>query len=662
MGDFGSEFINAKPDPPLGPGSRLVPGPKVLPPVGAALAESANAALNARTLQAMANELKVAGGGFLYLPPGRYYLGRSSVRPVGGIVSQEDADIVIPPEVTLWFAPAAVLVPLAGAPWVSRRAIGGALTSDPDASAVRVEVQGDIVAGVEPIFDAQFDSAAGSGTLPGGGAGNIDPWPAGRILLTSRRIRQVYPEWWGALPRRPLSDAEYRLDIPRTTRAFQAAIDAAYTRRTSPERRLDGSLTGGWNVRPTIPIVAPSTYVIDRPLEVLAPSDPRVYPWFAGPPLSGGGFELRGDRGLGTLGLGDPTLVASTYEPTRFPLAGPLLRIDGPEHVRVEGVIFDGDLQARGAVSIVPSRREWLTHAFEGCTFRNCVGTLLTLDATTAQGPRRDFWNISFTRCRFEPGSDTEVSRRILRPDPSQRPIADAEYNLVAVELLLEDNAGLAFQNCIFFGVASPVIRAHSGRFTLNETVFHVNRAAHPALPARHTDVDFRHGMDIYIEGNVRLGSPERHVPATFTAREVESQSWQFLGTATGGGFALDRADRSAVVLLNVTSVPVSHPTAHDPTSTEDLPPSLYWDQPGALGCPLVMVGCRVNGVGRDPARDRDPRTYPTAVVVAPGMTGDVFTVGCSTLSTQAPGDAVVLPAVRGQLPRVRRLRATTVR
>ncbi len=607
----------------------------------------------------MATALKLTGGGYLYIPPGRYYLGRSNIRPSSGIVSEEDADLVIPPEVTLWFAPGAVLVSLAGANWVSRT-IRGVPADDPESLSVRVEIQGDVVAGVEPIFDVQFEEQLANPARPGGVV--RAPRSAGRILLTSQRIRQVYPEWWGALPRRPLSADEYRLEVPRTARAFQAAIDAAYTRRTSPKRGADGALTGEWNVRPTIPIVAPSTYVIDRPLEVLAPSDSRVYPWFRGRPLPGGGFELRGDRGLGTLGVGEPTLVASTYEPTRFPLTGPLLRIDGPEHVRIDGVIFDGSLQASRAVAIEPSRQEWLTHSFEGCTFRNCVGTLLTLDATAAQGPRRDFWNIAFTRCRFEPGSDTEVDRRILQPDPNQRPIADAEYNLVAVELLLEGNGGLVFQNCIFFGVASPVIRAHSGRFTLNETVFHVNRAAHPALPARHTAVDFRHGMDIYIEDEVHLGSPERYVPATFTAREVESQSWQFLGTATGGGFALDRADRSAVVLLNVTSVPVSHPTAHDPSTTEDLPPSLYWDQPGALGCPLVMVGCRVNGVGSDPARSGPPRIYPTAVVVAPGMTGDIFTVGCSTLSAQAPGDAVVIPLRPGPLPRLRRLLATPVR
>jgi len=644
----------------------------------------------------MINALRQAGGGYLYLPPGRYYLGRSSVRPADSIISEEYADLVVPPEVTLWFAPEAVLVPLAGADWVAPRPIPGVPATAAETNEVRVEIQGDIVAEVTTIFDVQFEEDPGLGTAVGRGLRTAIARPAGRVLLTSLRIRQIRPEWWGALPRRPivLDPPAAPIDeaihgVSRTTRAFQAAIDAAYTRRTTPRRRADGTLFESprqWNVRPAIPIVAPSTYVIDQPLNVFAPNDPRVYPWFwvdlSNPmdprnpvPLAGGGFELRGDRGIGNIGLGESTLEASTYPTSLFPLSGAMLHIDGPEQVRVEGMTFDGTLQASGGVSIVPSRREWLTHAFEGCTLRNCVGALVALDATVAKGPRMDFWNISFTRCRFEPGDVDQVSERIIRRPPGLRAIADAENNLVSFDLALEDNGGLVLQNCVLFGVASPAIRAWSGRFTLNETVFHLNRMAHPARQNRHTRVDFRHGMDIFIEKWTE--SSRGYVPAAFTAREVESQSWQFLGTARQTA-SLEEANRSAVVLLNVTGAPVfnrtGEGTAND-TGSDWLPPTLYWDQPGNLGCPLVMIGCRVNGVGPDPANPARPLSarsmlHRTVVIVGPNMEGDIFTVGCGTAFDVRPGiTALVMhefdptqplrppPA----LPRVRRLTATSV-
>lgn len=173
--------------------------------------------------------------GIVYIPPGRYYLGRPAVRPA----SETGADLVIPADITLRFAPGATLVlmnyevvPADLRPPDARQVIPGR----PEYGfLVRMEIQGRIDAGAYPIFDVLMerpdDAAAQQGT-----AATLHR--AGHVDLTRNTTREVYPEWFGASP--PPGDFSNGLPsgvVHRTRLAMQEAIDVAHTRRQQLARR-----------------------------------------------------------------------------------------------------------------------------------------------------------------------------------------------------------------------------------------------------------------------------------------------------------------------------------------------------------------------------------------------------------------------------------------
>ncbi|MFO0651046.1 MAG: hypothetical protein U0326_32770 [Polyangiales bacterium] len=680
--DFGDEFINVSPvGGGVGVQSAMTPvAAGDLPPERQRKARENAAGLRRAIERARSYYLVTPGigatrvlrpGGIVYFPPGRYLIARPSTPPPSDIPGDVRSDIVVPPEVTLWFAPGAVLVPLGdeeprldGLPPAERRK-------------VYIEIQGDIIAGIQQIFDVAVNAADTAHT-------------AGEIILTSLRVRELYPEWWGAssLPAdlSPTSPVMWR-----TTMAMQAAFDAAYNHRSVRGRRSNGAFLDGPAVYdrrlPSIPVVLKGVYDINGELFIGVPNSeldaagavPSVTPV----PL--GGFELRGENAIyaPSIRAGKAIVrhsVSSPSEPIARENSGTMLTIRGPVSFAIRNVNFDGNYRAATCVAVEPVVGDWGYSTFEGCNFNACRHTVVRLDAerrrrSASAQSKRDFWNITFSRCHFFV-IDTQAAERTVHAEGGAPSTTDAitqdisvtlapysfdEGTIIAVDVDLKENEGLEFRNCFFLHVASPAIRAVSGRFALNETLFHVIR---PPVPFEVRDPtygrnDSRHGTDISIEAREAGGTstaPDRLVPATFTALECETHSVQFVATHdTPPGFSPQGQTRSATVLMNVVSsheVVSEFHRAGESASYDNWyvnhgaePPAIYWSHPGTVGCALIMVGCAFTGPrnkGGKTAVSRSNQDWSNknrrVVYLGPISGGYVYDLA-SNLIEVAPGD-----------------------
>lgn len=136
--------------------------------------------------------------------------------------------------------------------------------------------------------------------------------PAGRVLLWTRLVPAVYPEWWGAFsPVR--SDGVSATNGMDSSDAIQAAIDAACVHRDDPVNGVR---------RPSIPVVLGSMYQCNRTLSVARPAG-----------TSSLHLILRGPDGLGGPGSGIPTLLRLAPDPAA--------RLDGCALHLGPGVDFD---------------------------------------------------------------------------------------------------------------------------------------------------------------------------------------------------------------------------------------------------------------------------------------------------------------------------------
>ncbi len=304
------------------------------------------ASANTLNLRTMIGRLAGDSGGYILIPPGRFYLG--AITPE--MNSEVDSDLRVDPRVTLIFMPGGQLVPLSYAPGEPgyRRP---RWQSDTERYKVRIEVQGSIDAGIQQIFDVFIHPELT----------DIDSMSAeaGTVFFTRPMVGQIYPEWFGAVPAKGAPDALTSNDVRRTTRALQAALDAAHGRMALPDFRTGATATGtvthyvlndpgngfivgplnaesvssnGETVRyagtrhvlerqkeiststelltfkfnaatnlPAIPVVLNNDYVIDDELWVGAPrntvSQPRPLLERVFSPRNGSGFVLRGNRG-----------------------------------------------------------------------------------------------------------------------------------------------------------------------------------------------------------------------------------------------------------------------------------------------------------------------------------------------------------------------------
>ncbi|MFO0650724.1 MAG: hypothetical protein U0326_31160 [Polyangiales bacterium] len=88
---------------------------------------------------------------------------------------------------------------------------------------VRIEVNGYIEAGIQKIFDVFLGEFSTDLDLPE----HLPSAEAGVVYFTRPKVREAYPEWFGAVPM--LNASTMSADnVRRTTRALQATFDAAH--------------------------------------------------------------------------------------------------------------------------------------------------------------------------------------------------------------------------------------------------------------------------------------------------------------------------------------------------------------------------------------------------------------------------------------------------
>lgn len=585
MIEWGDEFFNVRsPEPgltlrPLRTGAEMP-----VPAVGGDWTDFARQAnSNAATLQRILNHLDEGGGGIAYFPPGRYYIGRnrdapgvsSPVEPRGA--SLEAADILVPPDVTLRFAPGAVLVPLN---FEEAGLFSAPVEGRPDEQfLVIIEVQGEIEADIRPIFDTVVRSDTSN---------DESPLLAGMVIFSGTRVREVYPEWWNATAG----------EVGRqNTRAFQAAIDAAHTRRHRPRRTRRGDLVrnneGGieWWRLPPLAVCATATYIINTGLEVGALSDfaeliPGRDPALLRPNTDP--FVLLGAREVGNAGRGVTTLQRGLPLAQPGVAEPPILLIRGIPGFTVRDVHFNG-AQATNCLLRIELGGGHGHAEVTNCVFTRVdnrdLATLVIIESSLtegtdgASGDVGSRSNLAFTRCHFQtdPYHSTEVFDRRPR----------------GVSIDVTDDVNVEFRATFLHGKAAPMIAAIRGKFTLNECQMHTVRFS-PATVVSSAD-----GADVFIS-RPRTVRGRREAPACFSCREVESQSFQFLATFSGGDPAppgigaphLPTGTVSACVLVSTHHNAVVE--EHEPAGWErSARASIFWDGPARNGSHLVMVGCR---------------------------------------------------------------------
>ncbi len=526
-------------------------------------------------------------GGTVYIPPGRYLL---STRNMPG--SPTTANLVVPSDVMLQFAPGAVLIIEA---------------------TVTVVIEGAIDA---PLFQI-FDPAPRSSSL------------RGPVLFVGDRVATVFPEWWGA---RGLAGDELGPLGFDSASAIQAALDAAHR-----DRNLigyDGVEPVRRKARPPIPVQLSARYVVRRTLQVTS---------------NASGFVLRGSVRPLASGVGDAALVGAFPPPppggAREPVPRAILFVRNCFGFLLEQVSFDVNANVKTAL--------WIEHGdgatggvtqmpkVSACGFRespeaNVLRELVhlgggaanigirvgPLEATDTDRDRNanaadDLSCLNFEGCFFS-------MRTNRTPSGAAFPVP------MSVRIRAANALTMQFTACFFAGDAKAFIGCASGTFLIDACTFHNVR---------------RDGCDILLENPGNL--PMRTPPAgAFTATHCESQSWCFLRTFSGASLS-----RSAwnVVLLGLSHANVNTPldAAGNPVARnlDEEPPSIFWDAAGD-GTVLVLVGCRCSA---------DVVIGPSAAAVIDVGTVFFGNVGPGTRGGGFQGNLEVLRGIAG-LPTARDL------
>lgn len=249
-----------------------------------------------RKLTELGRRVLAAGGtgqtGALYFPPGRYRIG------LPPLLTDEQrtafrrrpflASLVIPPNVELYMAPNAVLLPERGCV---------------------IDIQGALTCDGGRVFDLGL----------------------GGLVVFGQGVEAVRPEWWGT--------GTPALD----TAAVQAAFDAAIHNRRSFGLGPTGTAVGV-QVRPPLPVALRGRYQIERPLvidggvwtDVLEALHPTLRG--ARPSTPAGGRPLLRSLWTGRSRQG-ASLVAANFRASAQTSA--LLRLERVSGVTLEGIAFD---------------------------------------------------------------------------------------------------------------------------------------------------------------------------------------------------------------------------------------------------------------------------------------------------------------------------------
>ncbi len=537
---------------------------------------------NAVNLQQKIDALHAQGGGILHFRPGRYYIGRRPLRAQIGDTkaSTENGDIVVYEDVTLWFAPGAVLVPLSTRwnPDIVVRPVY-ALDSSWEDDLVRIEIHGAIRAQRVTIFAV---SVAPSATSP----------DAGLFLLVGDRVEEVMPEWWGA------NEQLFGGDLKaRNVLAIQAAFDAAHRHRQRPVR---DSVTGRF-VRdssgevvmqrlPPIPITMINSYDVNAEVSLgmtRAEAGGRRDPLR---PVNTAGFLLRGERSVGSQGAGKRTLVA--VAPWS---GGALLAIRGPVGFTVRDVTLNGASLAERCVELSHFSDTGTPSSIENSSLLRPRDELVSINgvvgaSTSPSAPTL----LSFRRCRFDTLSETEAYSAGYRYLVPQR-------GLVGVRLDAGERVLAEFHSCVFSGVAAPFILAMSGWFTLQECTMHTIRLWDDrALSQINAERGPLNGSDIHIAAPtfrrvmVDTATPPRSLleASSLTAKEFESQGWQLL-TTSDSDVSQEEARTSTILMNFNANLSADSPEEARAPRWQQIwdQPSIYWSVPDGAERDITILG-----------------------------------------------------------------------
>lgn len=515
--EFGSEFVNVKESFSL-VGSDDIFGP--------------GADISRFFTRVLADLFRTRSPLILYFEPGRYLL-----KP---LPDGEPYDF--PEHVQLFFASGALLRPYAG---------------------VDVIIRGSIRADKQQIFG--YDRAV---PLPEGVAG-VNTAPLGRILLWSRLIPEVYPEWWGAFGPPNIASQGNLRRVYDSSDAIQAAINAACVHRDDPRTGVR---------RPALPVVLSDSYQCNRTLVVECPAGTDDLCLI----LRGSLGLVPGVRSYSIVRVRDtgPSGLRKTIEPDDC-----LLRL-GP------GVDFDfqdlafftvtGDAGVDGCLDLVgdlkrPRPRRGLLRRFSLVS-----GRLFGLRVTEPN--EAALQHLVLDSCVLGPMNVNYLTVAALRLHGPAGLMVHFDGGLMGTGIVAVEHPLPAESAAIVQEGASLLVRA---------TQFHGGNGPRPSRMQPDTDeVDLTvpDGQEVFLG---RSPGQTQALAAQFTALQTESQGWWFLSRPFQGN--------EQVVLLAVSHANpnwvgceprykaqggfVLEAVVHKPT-----PPSVVWLGKGGL---CVLIACR---------------------------------------------------------------------
>lgn len=628
------------PNPPLSERMSPTPGDAPRDTVDFPMA----AETNAESFSAILRAIDMRDGGpnaIVYFPPGRYYLGRPSTPFIPRNVSGPtlDADFVVPEGITLRFAPGATLVPFNYEPieerFSDRRIRGDTLNRRPrseERTKVILEIRGRVEAGIQPIFDAVLEDME-SRAIYGGAPEALHE--AGIVLFTRDKVREVHPEWWGAVVPKAHRDTPIeRLPaavVRRITMALQETVHVAHTRRGAAwyaAGQPAGSAAPPNTLSPTpLPIVLSGEYVLDAEIQIgerwrdgqrlmLNPDGSvRSDTLDAARPPNSDGFVLRGVRGPSPSGVGAATLRA---HPTLFrqdgdllpapvaravPESSALLGVRGVFGWLIENVTFDGGLRAARCLTVQSSTRAVQHGGVEACLFANALRSLLHIGGEFGEvrvrpktrKPEVDspslYWSgvqdhlgLRIARCAFSTGDVDAWRARAREVFPGT--VDGAPFPLVGVTLRAWNTLFMEMANCTFAGPASPMVRCEGASISFRRCSFDTGRLT-SSSPRFTGPADFgQGGVDVFLDFPPReVGVAAASVPEpTCRMKDVVSRSPMLIST-----FRTHRSSNppfGAVELMGVEHIPRLRPG--DP-----LPPAILWAGHTLSLARLVLMGCR---------------------------------------------------------------------
>lgn len=638
MGTFGSEFVNVR-------------NPFALPvvpafPVGGE--DDPGWEQFTRDLIRAINGDRAAGirslrdlGGYLYFPPGNYFL---------------TSGFAVWPLMTVIFAPNAVLT----MPRIAENTIG----AFSDASVI---LSGSIEAGLHQFVNATTTNGAPNGR--------------GGILFQTDTVKEVYPEWWGAQPMDVRNAARREFD---STDGIQSAINAA----------VHNIQYGA-----TIPVVLSGRYQISKPIQIGSGSNASLL----GAESYLKPFVLRGRgspglRGPASLEIHEDYPALSPNRGSAWAEDQGMLIVRGPPGFLIEDVLFQASRTELGGfyprhnpvtnrteqgftfvtrgkafsclrleVRQRPFRDEHGNVILTGdaqmsrvrrCGFVGAAGVLvqigefrnpygappgITLPPNADLQGAQDLLGLVFESCKFSQETGVPVQQSLL--DQSRALwFEDAElFNWLrdGVYYRANNTLRLHFIDCFWRGIMRTGVRAYGGSITFTNCNAHITRmpvassvcasqdnryitiGSDSELPAVAASIqrldghevftDARdNGCDIYVEW---FGTQ----PTTgITVFGFESQSHRFLSSypATkasqrGGGVAgLDVYFEDAHLLNAATDqglVPL-----HDDDASRILfdPPAVEWLAPFSRGASITFSGLLTNhaphAYGRAPRNDAE--------------------------------------------------------